>query len=285
MAAVPSLSEPQRSGDSHPAVSHLVQKLVEEVLAGQRRNGVQKIPSKYSGDCEERKLALRFEKLLLRRDKALGTEPSRSQLSPSEVALVNSVPGVPLHPREAPSDRSDIEANVAAIEKENVNIIMQLHMKQLQHEAFKAGRKLWESRALFARMKDGSLEAWYLGHLATKGRKVKLQSGPWQASDMRVAEVRRFEPDASTSTSAVRAMVEELGADLLPDEPNTDARIETYLRMYDAEVCARGFVAMRLERVDKPAAMPQQRSESEGHAAKATRKRKRKRRPCPHCEG
>ena len=96
MAAVPSLSEPQRSGDSHPAVSHLVQKLVEEVLAWQRRNGVQKNPSKYSGDCEERKLALRFEKLLLRRDKALGTEPSRSQLSPSEVALVNSVPGVPL---------------------------------------------------------------------------------------------------------------------------------------------------------------------------------------------
>ena len=84
------------SGDSHPAVSHLVQKLVEEVLAWQRRNGVQKFPSKYSGDCEERKLALRFEKLLLRRDKALGTEPSRSQLSPSEVALVNSVPGVPL---------------------------------------------------------------------------------------------------------------------------------------------------------------------------------------------
>ena len=97
MAAVPSLSEPQRSGDSHPAVSHLVQKHVEEVLAWQRRNGVQKIPSKYSGDCEERKLALRFEKLLLRRDKAVGTEPSRSQLSPSEVALVNSVPGVPLH--------------------------------------------------------------------------------------------------------------------------------------------------------------------------------------------
>ena len=117
MAAVPSLSEPQSSGglhpaapkpaatstkglqssgDSHLAVSHLVQKLVEEVLAWQRRNGVQKIPSKYSGDCEERKLAFRFEKLLLRRDKALGTEPSRSQLSPSEVALVNSVPGVPL---------------------------------------------------------------------------------------------------------------------------------------------------------------------------------------------
>ena len=134
---------------------------------------------------------------------------------------------------------------------------MTLHMKQPQLEAIKAGRKLWESRALFARRKDGSLEAWNLGHLATKGRKVKLQSGPWASLDMRVAEVRRFVPDASTSKCAVRAMVEELGADLLPEEPNTDARIETYLRMYDAEVCARGFVAMRLERVDKPAAMPQ----------------------------
>ena len=87
----------QSSGDSRPAVSHLAQKLVEEVLDWQRRNGFQQIPSKYAGDCEERKLAIRFEKLLLRRDKALGTEPSRSQLSPSEVALVNSVPGVPLH--------------------------------------------------------------------------------------------------------------------------------------------------------------------------------------------
>ena len=113
MAAVPSLSEPQRSGDSHPAVSHLVQKLVEEVLAWQRRNGVQKIPSKYSGDCEERKLALRFEKLLLRRDKALGTEPSRSQLSPSEVALVNSVSGVPLHGCLATASSSTVARQLA----------------------------------------------------------------------------------------------------------------------------------------------------------------------------
>tara|TARA_B110000196_G_C21110930_1_gene647758 strand:+ start:189 stop:1697 length:1509 start_codon:yes stop_codon:yes gene_type:complete len=114
--AVPSLSEPrssgglrpaapkpavtsgiQSSGDSHPAVSHLVRTLVEEVLAWQGRNGVQRIPSKYRDDCEERNLAVRFAKVLLRRDKALGTEPSRSQLSLSEVALVNSVSGVPLH--------------------------------------------------------------------------------------------------------------------------------------------------------------------------------------------
>ena len=46
-------------------------------MAWQRLNGVQRVPRKYSDDCEERKLALRFGKLLLRRDKALGTEPSR----------------------------------------------------------------------------------------------------------------------------------------------------------------------------------------------------------------
>lgn len=87
----------QSSGDSHPAVSHLVRTLVEEVLTWQGRNGVQRIPSKYHDDSEERNLAIRFAKVLLRRDKALGTEPSRSQLSPSEVALVNSVSGVPLN--------------------------------------------------------------------------------------------------------------------------------------------------------------------------------------------
>ena len=94
--AVPSLSEPrcsgglrlaapkpavtsakglQSSGDSHPAVSHLVRTLVEEVLAWRGRNGVQRIPSKYHDDNEERNLAIRFAKVLLRRDKALGTEP------------------------------------------------------------------------------------------------------------------------------------------------------------------------------------------------------------------
>jgi len=77
-------------------VSHLVRTLVEEVLAWQGRNGVQRIPSKYHDDSEEHNLGIRFAKVLLRRHKALGTEPSRSQLSPSEVALVNSVSGVPL---------------------------------------------------------------------------------------------------------------------------------------------------------------------------------------------
>ena len=106
-AAVPSMSRPEQetttikelqgSGDSHPAVRDLVQKHVEEVLAWQTRKGTQQIPCKYRCDREEHLLAMKFEKLLLRRDKAVGRERSRSRLSPSEVALVNSVPGVPLH--------------------------------------------------------------------------------------------------------------------------------------------------------------------------------------------
>ena len=113
MAAVPSLSEKlattstkeiQSSGDSHPAVSSHVETLVKEVLAWQRRiHNRGQIPNKYSLDAEESNLGNRFGKLLYRRLKAVGKERSRSQLLPSEVALVNSVPGVqrvaapPLH--------------------------------------------------------------------------------------------------------------------------------------------------------------------------------------------
>ena len=104
MAAFTSLSEKlattirkelQNSSDSHPAVSSHVRTLVKEVLAWQRRiHNRGQIPNKYSLDDEERNLGNRFSKLLYRRCKAVGKEPSRSQLLPSEVALVNSVPGV-----------------------------------------------------------------------------------------------------------------------------------------------------------------------------------------------
>ena len=94
---VPSLSEPRGSS----GVSHLVRTLVEDVLAWQGRNGVQRIPNKHAGsfhdDSEEHNLGIRFAKVLLRRDKSLGSSwPSRVQLSPSGMALVNSVSGVPL---------------------------------------------------------------------------------------------------------------------------------------------------------------------------------------------
>jgi hypothetical protein len=43
----------------------------------------------------ERNLGQRLKKLLLRRDKSLGTKPSEKQLTAEEVAFVNSIPGVP----------------------------------------------------------------------------------------------------------------------------------------------------------------------------------------------
>ena len=98
-----------RSDDAHSSVSQNLQNLIEEVLSWQKRNktGVQRIPNQHAtipnkyargsfhDDSEERKLGIRFAKVLLRRDKSLGPAPSQLQLSPSEVALVNSVPGVP----------------------------------------------------------------------------------------------------------------------------------------------------------------------------------------------
>ena len=95
LAGQPAASKPAVPRSSS-GVSHLVRTLVEEVLAWQGRNGIQRIPNKCHDDSEEHNLGIRFAKVLLRRDKALGIEPCRSQLSPSEVALVNSVPGVPL---------------------------------------------------------------------------------------------------------------------------------------------------------------------------------------------
>ncbi len=70
--------------------------LVDEALSWQRRTDTQLIPNQHSDDPLERSLGQRFKQLLLRRDKSLGTRPTQRQLSPAEVALVNSVPGVPL---------------------------------------------------------------------------------------------------------------------------------------------------------------------------------------------
>ena len=89
------MSEPR----SNSGTSRLVRTMVADVLAWQEHNGVQRIPNKHADSCyddsEERNLGNRFAKVLLRRDKSLGSAPSRVQLSPSEVALVNSVSGVP----------------------------------------------------------------------------------------------------------------------------------------------------------------------------------------------
>ena len=77
----PAATTSSHSGDSHPAVSQQVQSLVEEVVTWQNCNGAQGIPRKYGDDSKERNLGMRFAKLLLRREKGLGTKPSEVQLS------------------------------------------------------------------------------------------------------------------------------------------------------------------------------------------------------------
>ena len=77
-------------------VQDSTQKLVTEVLNWQREKGVTSIPNHHSDGACERSLGNRFKKMLLRRSKALGDRDSAKQLTPAEVALVNSVPGVPL---------------------------------------------------------------------------------------------------------------------------------------------------------------------------------------------
>ena len=70
-----------RSDDAHSTVSQKVQNLIEEVLSWQKRNKTQDIPPKHGDDSEARNLGMRFAKLLLRREKALGAKPSEVQLS------------------------------------------------------------------------------------------------------------------------------------------------------------------------------------------------------------
>ena len=77
------------------AAADYIPNLVEEVLAWQSNVGTQRIPNKHSEDTTEAKLGMIFAKLLLRRSKALGGKPSGRQLEPTEVALLNSLPGVP----------------------------------------------------------------------------------------------------------------------------------------------------------------------------------------------
>ena len=69
-----------RSDDAHSTVSQKVQNLIEEVLSWQKRNKTQDIPPKHGDDSEARNLGMRFAKLLLRREKALGAKPSEVRL-------------------------------------------------------------------------------------------------------------------------------------------------------------------------------------------------------------
>ena len=75
--------------------------------------------------------------------------------------------------------------------------------------------------------------------LGTVGRVARLQSGANTNDRVRIAEVRRY--------GGVKDMVEDLGAQLLPDVVDADSRVKVYQELYDDEgQRARGFVAMRL---------------------------------------
>ena len=104
---------------------------------------------------------------------------------------------------------------------------------------------------LFEKKKDGSFAPWKYRHLATEGRVVKFQSGPPPNLVMRVAEVRLFVANELSLIPPEQAMVMELGTDLLPDVADANARVQVYREIYGADICAHGFVAMRLEWADE----------------------------------
>ena len=126
-----------------------------------------------------------------------------------------------------------------------------LQLKRSHFEAIESGRKRWEGRPLVERRKDGSIAPWKFRHLATEGRVVRIQCGPPPTLRMRVAEVRYFVPNERSSIPPEQAMVKELGTDLLPDVADANARVQVYRELYGADICARGFVAMRLEWADE----------------------------------
>ena len=76
--------------------------------------------------------------------------------------------------------------------------------------------------------------------LGTVGRVARLQSGANTNDCVRIAEVRHY--------GGVEDMVEDLGAQLLPDAADADARVKVYQELYaDEDHRSRGFVAMRIE--------------------------------------
>ena len=257
---------------------------------------------------------MRFAKLLLLREKELGTKPSEVQLSPVEVALVSSVPGVPVsgcsvhramqsHDQEscvsqpprstaaAPStaaepfqpqgqthpsdisaeasgssgvsqpavqarkrlreesivthkDESRVPAKIQSVDDQRVLL---LQLKRQHYDAIKSGRKQLEARPLIDGENRGGRQSIF-DKLATVGRVAVLQSGAGTNDRVQIAEVRRYTTNPYAGLSAVHDMVVELGSELLPDAADANARVKVHESFYGAARCARGFVAMRLER-------------------------------------
>ena len=117
-----------------------------------------------------------------------------------------------------------------------------LQLKRPHYDAIKERRKLWEARPLF----DGSFRQTIYDKLAVAGNTAILQSGAGTNDRVRIAEVRRYFPQGLEYP--LNVMLQELGADLLPDVADARrARATIYECLYGFQRCASGFVAMRLE--------------------------------------
>ena len=117
-----------------------------------------------------------------------------------------------------------------------------LQLKRPHYDAIKDRRKLWEARPLF----DGSFRQTIYDKLAVAGNTAILQSGAGTNDRVRIAEVRRYFPQGLEYP--LNVMLQELGADLLPDVADARrARATIYECLYGFQRCASGFVAMRLE--------------------------------------
>jgi hypothetical protein len=121
-----------------------------------------------------------------------------------------------------------------------------LQLKRPHYDAIKDRRKLWEARPLF----DGSGRQTIYDKLAAVGNSAVLQSGAGTNDRVRIAEVRRYIPQGLSHP--LEDMVDELGADLLPDVAETRARAQIYESLYGDRRCARGFVAIRIEWPNSP---------------------------------
>ena len=133
------------------------------------------------------------------------------------------------------------QEGVGSSKREENRKSLLLQLKRPHYDAIKDRRKLWEARPLF----DGSFRQTKYDKLAVVGNTAILQSGAGTNDRVRIAEVRRYFPQGLEYP--LNVMLQELGADLLPDVADARARATIYECLYGFQRCASGFVAMRLE--------------------------------------
>lgn len=139
-----------------------------------------------------------------------------------------SQPAAAQRSKKSQLDRS---APRALVKKNDYDKVLYLRLKRPQYEAITDRRKLWEARPL----RDGESHGWrqsIYDKLAQVGRIVVLKSGAGTNVFVWIAEVRRYTTDPLRGEDAVRDMVLDLDADLLPDASDHSARVKIYTDLY-----------------------------------------------------